>query len=63
MDKGYDSEDIHRMIRDDLQSFSLIPVKTRKCKRIMGHCRRELARSFDEHLYHRRNLIETAFPV
>ena len=63
MDKGYDSEDIHRMIRDDLQSFSLIPVKTRKRKRIMGHYRRELSRSFDEHLYHRRNLVETAFSV
>ncbi len=32
------------MIRDDLQSFSIIPVKKRKRKRIMGHYTRELAR-------------------
>lgn len=63
MDKGYDSESIHRLIRDDLQSFSIIPVRTRKRKRIMGEYRRELASSFDEHLYHRRNLVETAFSV
>ena len=63
MDKGYDSENIHRMIRDDLQSYSIIPVKTRKRKRIMGHYRRELVGSFDEQLYHRRNLVETVFSV
>ena len=26
MDKGYDSEDIHRLIREDLQAKSLIPI-------------------------------------
>ena len=26
MDKCYDSENIHRMIRDDIQSYSIIPV-------------------------------------
>jgi hypothetical protein len=62
-DKGYDSENIHRIIRDDFESFSLIPVKTRKRKRIIGYYRRELAHSFDVHLYHRRNLVETVFSV
>jgi len=51
------------MIRDDFESFSVIPVKTRKRKRISGHYRRELAHSFDVHLYHRRNLVETVFSV
>jgi transposase len=63
MDKGYDSEKIHHMIRDDFDSYSLIPVKTRKRKRIMGYYRRELAGSFNDHLYHRRNLVETVFSV
>ena len=36
LDKGYDSEDIHRLIRDDLNAYSLIPVRTRKRKRIFG---------------------------
>ncbi|MCK9591529.1 MAG: transposase [Methanoregula sp.] len=41
LDKGYDSEDIHRLIRDDLNSYSLIPVRTRKRKRISGVYRRD----------------------
>jgi hypothetical protein len=63
LDKGYDSEDIHRLIRDDLNSYSLIPVRTRKRKRISGYYRRELSRAFDLTLYHRRNLVETVFSV
>ena len=34
LDKGYDSEDIHKLIRDDLNLYSLIPVRTRQRKRI-----------------------------
>jgi hypothetical protein len=36
MDKGYDSEEIHRLIWDTLNSCSLIPPRTRKRKRISG---------------------------
>ena len=63
LDKGYDSEDIHRLIRDDLNAYSLIPVRTRKRKRIYGHYRRELVRSFDQSRYHQRNKVETVFSV
>ena len=63
LDKGYDSEDIHKLIRDDLNSYSLIPVRTRQRKRISGFYRRELSRSFDQMQYHRRNLVETVFSV
>ena len=63
LDKGYDSEDIHRLIRDDLNAYSLIPVRTRKRKRISGVYRRELARSFDQTRYHQRNKVETVFSV
>ena len=63
LDKGYDSEDIHRLIRDDLNAYSLIPVRTRKRKRIFGIYRRELAKSFDQSRYHQRNKVETVFSV
>ena len=63
LDKGYDSEDIHRLIRDDLNAYSLIPVRTRKRKQISGVYRRELARSFDQTRYHQRNKVETVFSV
>jgi Transposase DDE domain len=63
MDKGYDSENIHRFIRDELNSYSIILVKIQKRKRIMGYYRRELSRSYDEKLYHRLNLVETTFSI
>jgi hypothetical protein len=63
LDKGYDAEDLHELIREDLRSFSLIPVRDRKRKRIGRKYRRQLSREFDERTYHRRCLIETAFSV
>jgi hypothetical protein len=63
MDKGYDSESIHELIRDTLHSSSIIPVRTRKRKRISGYCRKRLAQSFDLEVYHQRNKVETAFSV
>jgi hypothetical protein len=36
MDKGYDSEEIHQLIRDSLNACSLIPIRNRKRKRIAG---------------------------
>jgi hypothetical protein len=63
MDKGYDSEDIHELIRDTLNSCSLIPVRTRKRKRIFGYYRKRLSHSFDLEVYHQRNMVETVFSV
>ena len=63
MDKGYDSEGIHRLIHEVLGSEALIPVRNRKRKRIFGYYRRHLARSFDEKTYHQRNKVETVFSV
>jgi len=63
LDKGYDSEDIHELIRDTLNSCSLIPVRDRKRKEISGFYRRELARSFDQARYHQRTKVETVFSV
>jgi hypothetical protein len=63
MDKGYDSEEIHELIRDTLNSSSLIPVRTRKRKRISGYYRRQIAQSSDQEKYHQRNKLEMAFSV
>ena len=63
MDKGYDSESIHQLIRDTLHSYSLIPVRTRKRKRISGYYRKRLSQSFDFEVYHQGNKVETAFSV
>lgn len=63
MDKGYDSENIHELIWDTLHSCSLIPLRTRKRKRIFGYYRKRLAHSFDLEKYHQRNKIETVFSV
>jgi len=63
MDKGYDSEDIHELIHDSLNSFSLIPVRERKRKRISGYYRKRLSDSFDLDRYHQRNKVETVFSV
>jgi hypothetical protein len=63
MDKEYDSEEIHELIRDTLNSCSLIPVRKRKRKRISGYYRRRIAQSFNEEKYHQRNMVETVFSV
>jgi hypothetical protein len=63
MDKGYDSEDIHELIHNTLNSCSLVPVRNRKRKRISGYYRRQLALSFDDEKYHQRNKVETVFSV
>jgi transposase len=63
MDKGYDSEKIHELIRDTLNSCSLIPIRNRRRKRISGYYRRRIAQSFDLDKYHQRNKVETVFSV
>ena len=63
MDKGYDSEEIHRLIWDTLNSRSLIPIRDRKRKRISGYYRRKMVKLFDPDQYHQRNKVETVFSV
>jgi len=36
MDKGYDSEAIHRLIREDLRANSVIPIRSWNNKIISG---------------------------
>ncbi|QLC49345.1 IS5 family transposase [Methanolobus zinderi] len=63
MDKGYDSEAIHSLTREQLQAIAIIPLRHRKRKRIKGKFRRKMIQEFDEKLYHNRNLVETTFSV
>jgi Transposase DDE domain. len=63
MDKGYDSEDIHSLTREQLESIAMIPLRQRKRKRIKGVYRRKMVWEFDKELYHNRNLVETMFSV
>ncbi len=64
LDKGYDAEPIHNMIRDE-NVISMIPVSNRDCliSRIKGRYRKLKRREFDESLHHERNKTETIFSV
>jgi hypothetical protein len=60
MDKAYDSEEIRRVVREEVRAACMIPLKKR-AKR--GTYRLAMREEFDEELYHRRNLVETVFSV
>jgi transposase len=57
MDKGYDSEKLHRWIRDQ-GIFSIAPVKKNWAK---GQLRKQLRDCFDYALYWQRNIVESLF--
>jgi hypothetical protein len=60
MDKAYDSEEIRRVVHEDVRAACMIPLKE-GAKR--GTYRLAMREEFDEELYHRRNLVETVFSV
>ena len=64
LDKGYDSEQIHKMIRSK-NVHSMIIVRDKNCliSRTGGKYRKEMRREFDEATYHQRNKTETIFSV
>jgi len=63
MDKGYDSEAIHRQIRDDLHANSVIPLRSWNNEIIGGTYRQEMAQRFNDIIYPRRQLVETKFSI
>ena len=63
MDRGYDSEAIHRLIREDLHADSVIPIRSWKNEIIGGKYRREMARQFNDVVYPRRQIVENKFSV
>jgi hypothetical protein len=63
MDKGYDSEKIHALVREKIKADSIIPLRERKRKKVKGKYRKKLHLSFDKIKYNRRNIVETTFSV
>lgn len=63
MNKGYDSEKIHVLIREEIKADSIIPLRVRKRKKIKGKYRKQLNLRFDKIKYNKRNIAETTFSV
>jgi hypothetical protein len=63
LDKGYDSEAIHRQIRLDLKAISLIPIRDWHAEYVGGKFRKEMVNNFDRAKYGERNAVETVFSV
>jgi len=63
MDKGYDSEAIHRLIREDLHANSVIPIRSWNNDIIGGTYRQEMAQQFNTIIYPRRQIVENKFSV
>ncbi len=62
LDKGYDAEPIHKMIRDE-NVISMIPVRGDNLISYTHEKYRKLMRrEFDKTPYHERNKTETVFP-
>jgi hypothetical protein len=63
MDRGYDSEAIHRQIREDLHADSIIPIRSWNNEVVGGKYRQEMALKFDDVRYRKRQLVENKFSV
>jgi hypothetical protein len=64
MDRGYDSEKMHRFIRETLKADSIIPARSWKnTENIWGKYRKEMTNNFDFVRYRKRFLVETKFSV
>jgi transposase len=63
MGKGYDSEKIHALIREEIKVESIIPLRVRKRKKIIGKYRKQLYLTFDKIKYNKRNISKTTFSV
>ena len=62
MDKGYDSEKMHRFIRETLYADSIIPARSHNYStNVWGKYRKEMTENFDSTRYRRRFLVETKF--
>ncbi|MDG6981623.1 MAG: transposase [Nitrososphaerota archaeon] len=64
-DKGYDSEESHEILGDELHAMSMIPPRTEGVPlwRTEGLYRKEMQRRFSERAYHQRSKDETIFSV
>jgi len=61
MDKGSDSEGIHKLISEDMESQSMIPIRDWHASTVSGKYRQIMASSFDPKIYGCRNMTESYF--
>ena len=64
-DKGYDNEDNHELLRDELGAMSIIPARYQDVPiwRTRGRYRKEMKRGYSKKVYHQRSKDETVFSV
>src|SRR5439155_12020644 len=64
-DKGYDDEDNHELLRDELGAMSIIPARYENVPiwRTRGRYRKEMKRGYSKKTYHQRSKDETIFSV
>jgi Transposase DDE domain len=64
-DKGYDSEDNHQLVREELHAFSVIPARYEHVPiwRTYGMYRKQMKRGYSKLLYNHRNKDETIISV
>ena len=64
-DKGYDDEDNHELLRDELGAMSIIPARYQDVPiwRTRGRYRKEMKRGYSKKRYHQRSKDETVFSV
>jgi hypothetical protein len=64
-DKGYDSEDNHVLVREELYAFSVIPSRYEHVPiwRTHGKYRKQMKRGYSKLLYNQRNKDETIISV
>ncbi len=64
-DRGYDDEDNHELLRDELHAQSVIPARQQYVPvwRTGGRYRKEMKRGYPEKTYHQRSKDETIFSV
>jgi len=62
-DKGYDDEDNHELLRDELHAMSVIPARYQDVPvwRTRGRYRKEMKRGYPRKVYHQRSKDETVF--
>jgi Transposase DDE domain len=64
-DKGYDSEDNHILVREELHAFSVIPARYEHVPiwKTHGRYRKQMKRGYPKLLYNQRNKDETILSV
>ena len=64
-DKGYDDEENHELLRNELHADSIIPARCEDVPvwRTRGRYRKEMKRGYSKKKYHQRSKDETIFSV